>query len=192
MLCNIAYGKDCVKYKQIPSVNISNPVHESRFIQPDEQMNKLHGNVLATLVQEFDLIVDIIIHDGGYCVVLKKVDADIGYNNFLVKIDKSHQKGSCTYNAIFNHEKKHIDAYLSVINDMRTDIKDSVFNASNSVMPIFVDSREKIDSVIEDMNYKIQSHPDVVLIKQKINAAQEIRNKRIDQNEDNTELSICL
>ena len=74
---------------------------------------------------------------------------------------------------------------------MNSDIKDSVFNAANSVMPVFVDSREKIDSVIENMNYKIQSHPEVVLIKQKINASQEIRNKRVDQNEDNSELNEC-
>ena len=75
---------------------------------------------------------------------------------------------------------------------MKSDIQDSVFNAANSVMPVFVDSREKIDSAIENMNYGIQSHPEVILIKQKINAAQEIRNKRVDQNEDNTELNICL
>ena len=75
---------------------------------------------------------------------------------------------------------------------MKSDIKDSVFNAANSVMPVFVRSRQDIESVIENMNYEIQSHPDVVLIKQKINAAQEIRNKRVDQNEDNSELKECF
>lgn len=191
-VCGIAYGNDCIKYKHIPNVSISSPIHENRIVQPDEPMDKLHGNVLATLIQDFDLVVDIIMHEGGYCVVLKKVDATVGYNDFLVSIDKSHRKGSCTYSAIINHEKKHVDAYLSVINDMKSDIQDSVFNAANSVMPVFADSREKIDSVIENMNYEIQSHPEVILIKQKINAAQEIRNKRVDQKEDNIELKICL
>lgn len=191
-LCGIAYGNDCVKYKLIPKIKISNPGYEKSVVQPDEPMDKLHGNVLATLVQDFDLIVDIIVQEGGYCVVLKKLDADVGYNDFLVKVDKSHIRGTCSYNAILNHEKKHIDAYLSVINDMKSDIKDSVFNAANSVMPVFVRSRQDIESVIENMNYEIQSHPDVVLIKQKINAAQEIRNKRVDQNEDNSELKECF
>ena len=190
--CGFAVADDCVKYKLLPKINITNPIYERHIIQPDEPMDKLHGNVLATFVQDFDLVVDIIVQDGGYCVVLKKLDADIGYNDFLVKIDKSHMRGSCTYSAILNHEKKHIDAYLSVTRDMNSDIKDSVFNAANSVMPVFVDSRDKIDSVIETMNYKIQSHPEVVLIKQKINAAQEIRNKRVDQNEDNSELKSCI
>lgn len=191
-VCCSAFADDCVKYKQMPRVKIKNPVHENHFIQPDEPMDKLHGTVLATLVQDFDLVVDIISKDYGYCVVLKGLDASVGYNDFLVKIDKSHRRGSCSYSAILNHEKKHIDAYLSVIKDMNSDIKDSVYNAANSVMPIFVDSRDEIDTVIEKMNYQIQSHPDVILIKQKINAAQEIRNKRVDQNEDNHELKICL
>ena len=39
---------------------------------------------------------------------------------------------------------------------------------------------------------KIQQHPDLILIKQKINAAQEIRNKRLDQNETGTELKSCF
>ncbi|MBO7645220.1 MAG: hypothetical protein J6S57_02865, partial [Alphaproteobacteria bacterium] len=120
-----------------------------------------------------------------------------GWNEGLPRIrcprsGSAHRRGSCSYSAILNHEKKHIDAYLSVIKDMNSDIKDSVYNAANSVMPIFVDSRDEIDTVIEKMNYQIQSHPDVILIKQKINAAQEIRNKRVDQNEDNHELKICL
>ena len=176
----------------LPRVKISNPVHETNFIQPDEPMDKLHENVVATLVQDFDLVVDIIAKDSGYCVVLKSLDANVGYNDFLVKIDRSHRRGSCAYSAILNHERKHIDAYLSVIKDMNSDIKDSVYNAANSVMPVFAETKEDFDSIIENMNYQIQSHPDVVLIKQKINAAQEIRNKRVDQNEDNSELKICL
>ena len=189
-VCGIAYGNDCVKYKLIPK--IKTPEYTTTIIQPFENMDKYHGNIIATLIQDFDLVVDIIVQDGGYCVVLKKLDANVGYNDFLVKIDKSHIRGTCSYNAILNHEKKHIDAYLSVIDDMKSDIKDSVFNAANSVMPVFVDSRQEIDAVIENMNYEIQSHPDVVLIKQKINAAQEIRNKRVDQNEDNSELKECF
>ena len=176
----------------MPRVKITTPVHENHFIQPDEPMDKLHGTVLATLIQDFDLIVDIIKKDSGYCIVLKGIDADVGYNDFLVKIDKSHRRGACSYSAILKHKKEHIDAYLSVIKDMNSDIKDSVYNAANSVMPVFVNSRNEFDTVIEKMNYQIQSHPDVILIKQKINAAQEIRNKRVDQNEDNHELKVCL
>ena len=41
------------------------------------------------------------------------------------------------------------------------------------------------------MNKSIQLHPELVVIKQKINAEQEIRNKKIDQNEDNSAIKNC-
>lgn len=186
------YANDCLVYKQIPNVKISKPEYEKNVIQSDEHMEKYHGNVLATLVEDYDIITDIITSGTGYCVVIRAVDGIIGYNDFLVKIDNSHDVDSCEYRAVLNHEDKHIDAYLSVIDDMWADISGSVFNAANSVMPVFVSSRGEIDLAIENMNIKMRAHPELVLMKQKIKAAQEIRNKRVDQNEDNHELKSCF
>lgn len=182
----------CVDYKGIPKINVLNPGYKTSVVLSDEPMDKYHGNVLATLIEDYDIVVDIFSSDGGYCVVLKSVDALIGYNDFSVKIDGSHIPGSCSYDAILNHEKKHIDAYLSVIKDLKSDIENSVFNSANSVMPIFVQSRTDIDFAIEEINHKMTNHPESILMKQKINAAQEIRNKRVDQNEDNSELKSCF
>lgn len=183
---------DCIIFKQIPDIKIKNPRYSIEVVQPDEPMNIFHGTVLATLVEDYDISVDIVAINGGYCVILKKIDALVGYSDFMVKIDKSHKDNSCSYNAILNHEKQHIDAYLSVTDDLNSDVKSSVFNAANSVMPVFVQNRTDIDFIIENINSEIRNHPEVVLIKQKINAAQEIRNKRIDQNEDNSELKSCF
>ena len=185
------YADECVQYKMVPTAKVKTPKYTTSVIQPINPMDKYHGNVVATLIQDFDLVVDIIAANGGYCVAIKKVDSEIGYNDFEIKIDRSNIRGSCAYNAILNHEKKHINAYLSVIDDLESDIETSVFNAANSVMPIFVNRREDLDNAIEKMNIEIQSHPDIILIKQKINAAVEIRNKRIDQNETNEELNKC-
>lgn len=185
------YANDCVKYKQVPKINVLKPDYQKNIIQSKEPMDKFHGDVLATLVEDYDISVDIIKYNSGYCVVLKSIDGTIGYNDFSVRIDNSHIPGSCEYNAILNHEDKHINAYLSVIDDMWTDVKNSVFNAANSVMPVFVNSRDMLDSVIENMNLNMRTHPELRLMKQKIKAAEEIRNKRIDQNEDNSELRKC-
>lgn len=182
---------ECITYKQMPDIQIKNIRYEKSVIQPNESMNKFHGTVLATLIEDYEIIVDIIATDGGYCVVLKRIDASIGYSDFLIKIDKSHKYDSCSYDAILNHEKKHIDAYLSVTDDLNSDIKNSVFNAADSIMPVFTQNRDDIDLIIEDMNYEIRNHPEIILIKQKINAAQEIRNKYIDLDEDNHELKEC-
>lgn len=187
-----ASADNCIKYKTIPNINISQPSYTKQVIQPIEPMDIYHGNVVATMVQDFDIIADIIMSGDGYCVVIKGIDAEIGYNDFSVQIDSSHIRGSCSYNAVLNHENKHVAAYLSVIDDLKSDIASSVFNAANSVMPEFAGSKEDIDLVIEKMNMKIQSHPEIILIKQKIKAAEEIRNKRIDQNENNTDLESCL
>lgn len=186
------FANDCIKYKKTPKININSPVYKKSVIQPNEQMDKFHGNVVATLIEDYDIAVDIFYVSNGYCVALKSVDSLIGYNDFSVKIDMSHTPGSCSYNAILNHENKHIDAYLSVLDDLDTDIQSSVFNAADSVMPIFVSTHEDIDSAIEEINYEMRRHPELILMKQKITAAEEIRNKRIDQNEDNYELKSCM
>ncbi len=185
-------GDECITYKQIPNIKIKNPRYNMEVVQPNEPMNIFHGTVLATLIEDYDISVDIVATNGGYCVVLKNIDALVGYTDFLVKIDKSHKSNSCSYNAILNHEKQHINAYLSVTDDLNSDIKSSIFNAANSIMPMFTQNYNDIDFLIENINYEIRNHPEVVLIKQKINAAQEIRNKRIDQNEDNSELKSCF
>ena len=187
-----SFANDCVKYKQTPKISVLSPVYSTNVIQPDEKMDKFHGNVVATFVEDYDIAVDIFYDMGGYCVALKSVDALVGYNDFLIKIDNSNKKNSCSYNAILNHEDKHIDAYLSVMKDLGADVKSSIFNAASSVMPIFVSTRDDIDYVIEKMNYEMREHPELILMKQKIDAAQEIRNKRVDQNEDNNELNKCV
>lgn len=185
------FADDCIKYKMEPGVDIINPKYEKKVIQPIIPMDKFHGNVVATFVEDYDIVVDIIPKNDGYCVVMKNINGVVGYSDFTIKIDKSNKPGTCSYNAVLNHEYKHVDTYLSVVKDMNIDLKDSVFNAANSVMPIFVQYRGDVDSVIEDMNKQMQNHPEIILMKQKINAAQEIRNKRIDQNETNEELNKC-
>ena len=59
-------------------------------------------------------------------------------------------------------------------------------------MPIFVKSKDDISLAIDKMNNELQSHPDLILIKQKIKAAEEIRNKKIDQVEDGSGLMKCF
>ena len=90
------------------------------------------------------------------------------------------------------HEKKHIKQYLSVINDFKKELQDSIFSASDSIMPIFIKSKNDISLAIDKMNQELQSHPDLILIKQKIKAAEEIRNKKVDQNNNKSELEKCF
>jgi len=60
------------------------------------------------------------------------------------------------------------------------------------VMPMFIKSRDDVDMAIEKINNQLQNYPDLILIKQKIKAEEEIRNKRIDRYEDGTDLIKCF
>ena len=191
---------DCVQYKKTPFVNIKNPEWTKTVVLSDDPMDeyngkyfsfKLHGITETSFMEKYEIDFNVIPENDGYCVVVNGVDAIVGYENFLVKIDKSHKENSCSYNAVLKHEEKHINAYLSILKDMEPDIKNSIFNAMNSVMPIFAPDIESIDSLLDDLYKKLENHPELVLLHQKIDAAQEIRNKRIDQDEDHNELKQC-
>ena len=182
----------CVPYKTKPKIIINTPEYTKQVIQPRKPMDLLHGNVVATLVNNYDIITDIIPVDGGYCVGLKSIEANIGYSDFLVKIDMRHRPQTCSYNAILSHENKHIDAYLSVIEDNKTELYNSLYSAADSILPIFVENGADINDAVEKLNDELQSHPDIILVIQKIHADEEIKNKYIDQQEDYSELKKCL
>ncbi len=189
---NIANADECTVYKIKPKIIINTPDWTKKVVQPKKPMDVLHGNVVATLGDNFDINTTIIPVQNGFCVALKSVNTTIGYSDFLVKIDIRHNPKTCSYNAILNHENMHIDAYLSVIEDNKTELHNAIYSAADSVMPIFVKNKYDIDAAVEKINDELQSHPDIVLMMQKIHADEEIRNKLIDQNEDYSELKSCL
>ena len=183
---------DCLEYKKIPRILLNTPDWGKTVVQPRTPMDLWHGNVIATLTDNYDIVVDINPVDGGFCVALKMVDAIVGYNDFLVQIDIRHIPETCTYNAILKHEDKHIKTYLSVIDDFKPDLQQSIFLAADSIMPIFIKTKDDVDRAVDMMNSEFQAHPDMILVKQKIKAAEEIKNKQVDHNETGNDLSNCL
>ena len=183
---------DCVSYKLTPRVDLEFPTWSKEVVQPLRHMDLLHGNVVATMVDNYDIVADITNIEDGYCVALKSVYATVGYSDFLVQIDIRHKPNTCSYNAILSHEDEHIRAYLSVMDDNRKDLQDSIYRAANSIPPIFVRSINDIDAAINELNAELQAHPDLILAKQKIKAAEEIRNKRVDQHDTGQTLRKCF
>lgn len=183
---------DCLAYKLSPKITLDTPVWSKEVVQPLRHMDLLHGNVIATMVDNYDIVADITNIEDGYCVTLKSVFATVGYSDFLVQIDIRHQPDTCSYNAILSHEDEHIRAYLSVIDDYKKELKDSIYTAADSITPIFVRNASDIDAAITELNAELQAHPDLILIKQKIKAAEEIRNKRVDQHDTGETLRKCF
>lgn len=191
-ISNAMAGDDCLDYKLNPDVTISVPVWTKSVVQPLQKMDVLHGNVVATLVDEFEITADITSIEDGFCVALKNVDTTIGYSDFLVQIDISHRPNTCSYNAILQHEDEHIRAYLSLIEDNKDLFKKSIKNAADSIRPIFVKNEQDIDFAIDKLNAELQNHPDIILLKQQIRADEEIRNKHVDLNDSGETLKKCF
>lgn len=190
--CFSANANDCMAYKIKPKITIVTPEYEKQVVQSKQPMNLLHGNVIATLVDNYDIVTEITPVKNGYCVSLKSVEATIGYTNFLVQIDSRHGLATCSAKAVLNHENLHIGAYLSVIDDNKVELYDAIYSGADSIVPIFITSEIDANNAIEKMNNELQSHPDVVLAIQKIHADEEIKNKNIDRQEDYSELKRCL
>lgn len=186
-----SFAHNCIAYKATPVIELDNPRYEKNIVFSAQTMNMIHGHVEANLVNNYDVVVEMLPTDGGYCVVLKEIDALFGFDKFDIEIDKEHELNLCTYNAVLNHEEKHINVYLNIIEDFKSEIHDSLFSAADSVMPIFIEKESDIEYAFNKMNQEFSSHPDLLLVSQKVNAAQEIRNKQIDQNENNSELYSC-
>ena len=191
MFLGSGFADECVSYKITPKITVNNPSWTKEVVQPLEEMDLWHGNVIATMVDNYDIVADITSIEDGFCVGIKQVDAEIGYSNFLVQVDIRHKPGMCSYDAVLGHEDQHIREYLSVIDDFKISLHDALYMSANSVMPIFVEDVADIDAAIEQLNNKLQSHPELILIKQKISAAEEIRNKKIDQNDAGAAIKKC-
>ena len=187
-----AFSDDCLSYKVNPQVEIIVPTWRKEVIQPLRPMDLLHGNVAATLVENYEIIGDTTYIEDGYCISLKSVSATIGYSDFLVKIDSRHKPETCSYDAVLSHEDEHIRVYLSVIDDYSSRIRTAVQTAVDSITPIFINDESDADKAMDMLHTKLQSHPEIVLIKQKIQAEQELRNKRVDQVETGAYMKQCL
>ncbi|MBD5400496.1 hypothetical protein HDR61_01985 [bacterium] len=193
LICVAAHAdEDCLGVKVRPSITVTTPDWTKSVVQPMREMDLLHGDVIATLTDNYDITGDVTPIEDGYCVYLKSVAATIGYSDFLVQIDIRNRPDSCSYDAILSHEDEHIRAYLSIIDDFKTDLHNAVYTAADSVMPIFVRDAAGIDGALDELNARLQSHPDVVLVKQKITAAEEIRNKKVDLNDNGASLKKCM
>lgn len=192
ILPTMSFADDCLGYKLTPKITIKTPSWNKQVVQPLQHIDVLHGDVIATLVDNYEITGDITSIEDGFCVGLKNIDATIGYSDFLVQIDISHKPDSCSYNAVLSHEDEHIRAYLSVIDDNQDLLKQSISSAADSITPIFVKDEKDIESALDKLNEQIQNHPDIILLKQHIKAEEEIRNKHIDQNETGETLNKCF
>lgn len=186
------FSDDCLKYKINPNIILTSPIWKKEVVQPLKPMNFLHGNVIATFAENYEIVINRVKKKNGFCVILKSINAKIGYSDFLVKIDSRHIPGSCMYNAVLNHEDEHIKAYISIIEESKNKIEKSIFSAANSITPIFIKDESELEKTFDFFNLKIITHPDIILMKRFIKTEEEIRNKKVDFNDPEIRIKKCI
>ncbi|MDR3208492.1 MAG: hypothetical protein LBT45_01435 [Rickettsiales bacterium] len=184
-------ASECLQYKMLPSLEIKVPEFSVSIVQPEKKMDLLHGNVISTLSEEYEMSYGAQRVDGGFCVFIEHISAAIGYTDFVVQIDKRHPFDSCEWHAIKEHEDEHIRAHLSVIDDGIEDMRRAIAGAANNMLPVFVENEDDIHNVMDDIEAELESQPQIKLMRQKLNAEQEIRNKKIDLNDKGWRIRAC-
>ncbi|MGE4351838.1 MAG: hypothetical protein AB7E52_06585 [Bdellovibrionales bacterium] len=55
--------------------------------------------------------------DGAYCSQVQKVDAEIGYHTITIYIANEFPEGSCAYQTILTHERKHVAVNNAILKE---------------------------------------------------------------------------
>jgi len=182
---------DCAWFKTIPLVNIKIPEHSIFIAQPDGFSDLLHGRVQATFSEQFEISYGVGEINGGWCLFIEKIDAAMGYTEFTIEIDQRHIRGSCEYDAILEHEYEHVAAHLSVIEDEKNEIRKAVTNAAASVLPIFIEYKSEIEGAMDQLEKRLQERPEIRLMRQKLAAEREIRNRKVDLEDRGWRIERC-
>ena len=185
------HASDCTRFKTVPTVDIKIPEHNISVRQPDGFSDLLHGRVLARFSEQFEISYGVGETSGGWCLFIERMDAVMGYTDFTVEIDQWHMTGSCEYDAILEHEYEHVEAHLSVMDTELVEIKKSVTNASASILPVFIEYKSEIEGAMDKLEKRFQDRPEIRLMRQKLAAEREIRNRKIDLEDRGWRIEKC-
>ncbi|MDR0804065.1 MAG: hypothetical protein LBO08_03195 [Rickettsiales bacterium] len=182
---------DCSEFKISPEINMTAPQYSEKIERGDLSGDVMHGNIQASYIEKFGLSAASAPFGDGFCVVLRGLDIELGYTDFLIKIDKSHEPGSCEYNMVLKHEQEHRTVYLSVLDGKKAEIKKTLASAADMIAPAYVARFDDINGALDKMQRDLQENPNIILIKQTIDADTEVANKKIDTRGDSLRMLKC-
>ncbi len=192
LFANSALANACLEHKQKSDIYVDLITPKTNLVQDDGLADMWHGLVEAAWVNQYDVGFFVQPVKNGICVGINSVNLNMGYEEFNVKIDVRHKKDSCSYNAVLAHENKHIDVYNNVASEFLPDFKRSLESATDSIFPIFVKTYDDVKNATTELKENFFNHPELIVLMQRLEAAQEIRNKRIDQEETGEDLKKCM
>ena len=190
--CDLFASDDCSKFKFDVDVNINLNNNENININKSKEnlVDKMGYIESGITYNARYIIVPIMVQD-GFCVSLRSVDVDINFPAFNIVIDKRLKENSCAYNIVLQHEKDHMQSEKNVVKDNLENIKKSVFNAAQSINPIFVAKEQNQTEARENIYKQLETHKDVVDIIDKIKQELKQENDKIDFRGDSWQMWQC-
>ncbi len=126
--------------------------------------------------------------DGWYCSEVASVAASIQYNSIDVYVAREYARGTCQYNAILDHERRHVGVFHDTLSEFSPRIERALYSALDRMKPLHNRNHEvaaqKIQNKLEQSVSSIFREFDRVLAN---------RNGKLDTKENYTkELENCL
>ncbi len=151
----------------------------------EKKSESIHGTTKSS-INYYSRLYSYIINtaDGGYCLVLNQVDTSFGIPEFEVFIDKKIPKDSCIYNAIYNHELKHIKSDLSLIEDYKNEYYQIVKNLIYKQKPKYIKSENNVSDELDKISKYINESPEMINFIEKIQKEKKYKDSKIDPDID--------
>jgi len=186
-----AWANDCQRFRGAPLVRVREPDFSVSVESPKEEMNLLHGKVIATFSEEYEIDYNAEWDGDGWCLYIDRITAVVGYTGFVIQIDRRHKFDSCEWHATKAHEDEHIRAHLSAVSENKDEIKQSVREAAAAILPLFVENESDLEIKMNEMQDELAGQPQIKILMQKLDAEQEIRNKKVDLGDKGWRINEC-
>jgi hypothetical protein len=178
---NLRADNFCENSKKSPNIIVNFIDYKISIDNSKSNLKDIYGDINAELGSYYKLQTEITEFENKFCMRLTDVEIDIGYPEFIIRIDKNYKLDSCEYNMVLKHEKEHLETYVNILEDKKDEIKSAFQNAVNLTKPELSDKEFDNNDMDKFIN-QIRNSADVKTLFNKIKIEEEIQNKKIDEN----------
>ncbi len=72
----------------------------------------------------------------GHCATVGAVEAELGFGDITVYVDKRYRKGSCQYRSVIEHENEHVAIFRSTLDRYAPKVEDRLTRAAEKLKPV--------------------------------------------------------
>ncbi len=126
------------------------------FLTRGRAISGAHERALGVTYAEIVFFLEgdttILPRSGGYCVYLETVGAEFGWRRKEVHIASEYRKGTCEYNAVFDHENQHVSIIKNALSAYAPQVRAELERELSRQLPVFTrNPRTAADQVVEDL-----------------------------------------